>query len=493
MISIFKNGIYKKYLYFKSFIPTNILFILFIIVINQNINLSYYIIPFKHYTTSLSDLYNIYKNISQDEIFLNYTNTISLYTSLKINDSQMFQGFLQTKEICTSFLDNHCISDINSILVPKNNHININISNIFNKINENTNINIENKKCINGVIGLGLPDNILSPDCISIIDQCKKNDNTIKSYSWNILYYNLSINNNNNCDGEIIIGILPHEYQPFIFSESNYKTVYSFEEYDIYNNKQRITEYCIRFDSIYFYENNNVSYDNLIESVRPEGKDGYINFNNGMIQSSYEYYYNIKKYFFNKYINLNICEELTFSQFYHTFMCYKNKLNLEEFYKNFPILYFKSVGLNYIFELTSKELFKEENNKIYFMIFSSDLNSLKWSLGELFLKKYYFTFNQEQKSIGFYINTIISEKEKNNNSDNNNNYENENENKKSNIGLIILIIAIIFIIIEVIICAIWLWNKKYGNNRRKRANELKDDNYDYISDNSDNNKIINEN
>ena len=127
---------------------------------------------------------------------------------LKISPTFTIPSFLCA---LSCFLDNPCISDLNSILVPKNNHININISNIFNKINENTNINKENKKCINGVIGLGLPDNILSPDCISIIDQCKKNDNTIKSYSWNILYYDLSINNNNNnCDGEIIIGILQY-------------------------------------------------------------------------------------------------------------------------------------------------------------------------------------------------------------------------------------------------------------------------------------------
>ena len=34
--------------------------------------------------------------------------------------------------------------------------------------------------------------------------------------------------------------------------------------------------------------------------------------------------------------------------------------------------------------------------------------------------------------------------------------------------------------------------KKYGKERRKRSNKLNDDNYDYVTDNSDKNKILNE-
>ena len=69
-----------------------------------------------------------------------------------------------------------------------------------------------------------------------------------------------------------------------------------------------------------------------------------------------------------------------------------------------------------------------------------------------------------------------------------------NENKKSYIGFIILIIGIILLISEIILCGFWLLNKRCGNSRRKRANELKDDNYDYMPDNDNlnNKKIINE-
>ena len=74
-------------------------------------------------------------------------------------------------------------------------------------------------------------------------------------------------------------------------------------------------------------------------------------------------------------------------------VCDKNKLDIVQFYKMFPKLYFKNVDLNYIFELNANDLFKEKNKQIYFMIYCNELMSLKWVFGEIFLKKY-FTYNQ---------------------------------------------------------------------------------------------------
>lgn len=69
-------------------------------------------------------------------------------------------------------------------------------------------------------------------------------------------------------------------------------------------------------------------------------------------------------------------------------------------FTTFPTLYFKHIYLNYIFELNGKGLFKEEKNKLYFMIFTSDIE--KWYFCEIFLKKYFYTFNQNKKAIDFY-------------------------------------------------------------------------------------------
>ena len=466
---------------FTSILNKNLFFTLFLInFFTHNLVFPYYILPFKYFRTPLSELYQIHSNISQDEVFLNYTNSISLYTSLKINDSLIVQAFLQSKEICSTFSDAPCVLESDSNNNFPNNHINTNISNIFDKMKENSEITLNNQKCINGIIGFGIPESFLSSTCISFVDQTKKNDDTINTYTWSINYHP-SPQKNNNYDGEIIIGIEPHEYQPSIYNELNYKSVYNYEDKDYYYLQGN--EYTIKFDSIYFYKNNNVSSENKVTSLVPNGKDGYFRFNNRMIQCSDDYFYFIQKYFFNNYTDSKVCEEIKFSQYYHTFVCNKSEIDIEIFYKKFPTLYFKNNQLEYIFELTYKDLFKEENNKIYFMIFYSSLNTVKWSLGEIFLKKYFFTFNQDKKLIGFYINKTINENEENNNN---------NNNQKSYTGLILLIIGIILLVVEAVIAGVCIYKKCYLN-RRKRANELKDDNYDYLKDNSNNKEVINDN
>ena len=84
------------------------------------------------------------------------------------------------------------------------------------------------------------------------------------------------------------------------------------------------------------------------------------------------------------------------------YYCNKN-LNLK---KKFETIYFKSTNLNYIFELNYEDLFLEINNKIYFLIIFTNNIYKNWILGIPFLKKYQFTFNQEDKIIGFYHEKI---------------------------------------------------------------------------------------
>ena len=66
--------------------------------------------------------------------------------------------------------------------------------------------------------------------------------------------------------------------------------------------------------------------------------------------------------------------------------------------------------MEYIFTIGKEELFEEIEDKIYFLIiFDNNIKNEIWKLGEPFISKYKFVFNQEQKSIGFYnplLNTI---------------------------------------------------------------------------------------
>ena len=436
-----------------SFIFVNIYFLLLFNNIFVN---SYYIIPFKYNRYSLSDLYNFHYNLSKDEVFLNYTNILSLSTYLKINNSLSVKGLIRTNLVCTSYKFGIPWSNLDFNI--QNKHDNINISNIFDKIINNDKINLDEKN-IYLLIGFGITQFNLSSSCISFIDEIKKNDNTVKSFVWSIKYYDIIDENN--------------------YDLSKYLTINNYiDEDSIYFPEYEKNQFGIQFNSVYFYDNNNNLFENIIKCNEQNSMEGFFDMNKGMIQSSQEYFELIKKNFFKKYLNSEACKIISFSKYSKTFVCEKTKLNVQEFYKSFPTLYFKNVDFNYIFELTSKDLFKEENDKLYFMIFS-DYDDYKWVFGEIFLKKYYFTFNPDKKLIGFY-RSINNKKI----------IEDKKDYRKTQI--IIIIIGIVLIFINIIIFGLFLWKKKFGNERRKRANELNDDNYDYLTGDSDKNKIINE-
>ena len=446
---------------FYSLILTNIFCLNFIY--------SYYIFPFKHLKPDLTELYQIHSNISKEEIFLNYTNTISIYSVIEIDNSQIYEMFFKSKEKCTLLTNESCISDLNNI--PKNDHIYTNISKIFDFINKN---NISNK-CIKGEIGLALPGYTSKSTCFPIVSEIKENDNTTTSQVWSIRYYNST--KNKDFDGEIIIGIEPHEYDPSIYNELDYFTIYNHINQDYYNDRWDTDHigFSLEFEKVYFYNDSNKE---SIEIITSEGREAALEFDLGMIKCPFVYFVLTRDYFFLKYINLNICQEITFGDSFHSFVCDKNKLGIkaDEFYKLYPSIYFFSFHLNYTFVLTGKDLFLEKDDKLYFMLFSRNEYLNNWRFGEIFMKKYFFTFNHDSKKIGFYIKDSY----KDNNNEESINYKNKGKHK-INFGIIILICGIILLVGEIAFC-IYCFNKKcFRNNRRKRANELADDNYDYLS------------
>lgn len=457
----------KSY-YLKYYFNPNKLYILLLLnILFNNLVYSYYIFPFKYFKLDLSELYKNNLNLSKEEIFLNYTNSVSIYTLIEIDNNKLYEMFFKSKEKCTLLTNDSCISDINNI--PKNNYIYANISKIFEFINKD---NIPNK-CIRGEIGLALPGYSSKTTCFPMISEIKENDNLVKTQVWSIKYYNPS--QNKDYDGEIIIGIEPHEYEPSIYNEIDYFTIYNHINEEYYNDRwyNEHIGFSLEFEKVYFY---NISNKESIYIMASDSKEASLEFDLGMIKSPFVYFILIKEIFFDKYINLNICKEIIFSDNYHSFACDKDKLNIkvDQFYKLFPSIYFFSFHLNYTFVLTGKDLFLENDNKLYFMVFSRNENINNWRFGEIFLKKYFFTFNHESKKIGFYI--------KNAKDDKNDNSKNKNKKKNIiNIGIIILIIGIILLILEIGFC-VYCFNKKcFLNNRRKRANELNDDNYDYLS------------
>ena len=216
-----------------------------------------------------------------------------------------------------------------------------------------------------------------------------------------------------------------------------------------------------------------------------------ISFTSGFIKGNYNYRNNIDKIFFSELIKDNLCkieklEENVYISQHIVYSCINNK-KIQEKIKLFPTLYFEIKPNNLTFFFTYKEIFQSFNNRLYFLITFKDDNYSDWTLGHLFLRKYLTSFDYNSKTISFYKNQVdeinkkseIPNKEKTNSS-------------KFNFGQFIrIIIEIIMVIIIIIISALLI--RKYKNSRKKHANELKDDDYDYTAKEDEvENKINNE-
>ena len=171
------------------------------------------------------------------------------------------------------------------------------------------------------------------------------------------------------------------------------------------------------------------------------------------------------------------------------------------FYKEFPTIIINSKSLGINFELTREDLFEQIYNRDYFLIIfpktdDSQKNKNTWYLGEPFYKKYPFTINFDAKTIGFYseinsaviINKTKNEKNIDVNNTKENNIKNENNSNNSKAKSILIKIVEIIAVIGFIIGSYFI-GVKVKERRRKRANELKDDCYEYISEDK---KDINE-
>ena len=119
----------------------------------------------------------------------------------------------------------------------------------------------------------------------------------------------------------------------------------------------------------------------------------------------------------------------------------------------------KSINLFTTFEINSDDLFYQQGDFVYCLIYSE--STIGWSLGKPFLKKYQFLFNPNSKIIGFYINT--------------------DDIKEDSSGSLTTFIAVIIIVVVIIIAISLVVGKiltdKY--KRKKKANELTDDDFDY--------------
>ena len=356
-------------------------------------------------------------------------------------------------------------------------------------------------------IGLGKPltkDYVGPPHFIqSLFDV-----NAIKDQTWTIKF--------NKNGGLFILGEEPHKYEDITldkrYQRKNYFITESLSSVEYHN------PISIKVQDVYLINNKN---KNKKEEITiNEDKGCYLNYNNGFITATKEYWDYIKKNFFNVFFNSNICKEelIKFNleedivKSYYVISCDKSKFTEEDKIKldEFPTIIFYIFDYNYKFELTKDDVFTEVNNILYFMIiYKRDIfnnpDLVFWDLGLPFLQKYQFVHNYEKKTIGFYLPekeeeieeplpsenneekqsdiNINPNENKNGNDMNKNKNKDDNDNDKDkNNNLAIYIIIGIIVGILLLILAFCLGKNLYQQRKRK-ANEL-EENFDYTSSNN---------
>lgn len=171
----------------------------------------------------------------------------------------------------------------------------------------------------------------------------------------------------------------------------------------------------------------------------------------GVIVGSGEYRTKIKENYFEKVLR-DKCQEKEYgNNYYYYYECQK-----DTDLSSFEELVFSHEEFMYNFVFTKDDLFKEYNNKLYFLvIFDKNYYQTKeWKLGKPFIKKYNFVYDTANKLIFFYDNTQI-------------------DNKKSSNLIYWIIIGILAV--GVIVMIVLVLNKSYFKPHKKKANELTED------------------
>ena len=291
-----------------------------------------------------------------------------------------------------------------------------------------------------------------------------------QSYYWSIFYNSKENKKEEECF--ILIGCLPHllneklgYYEKGYFNEKNKRKVVMSDIVTYIKNSFYI-------DLMFGYQGKNQQ--NLIEGF-PFGNTDYkkiqLEYNSGCVQAPTD----LKKHYdkiFEEFIIKGQCFNVTTNGWksFSFYYCKKDDDVISKVKNVFPGINLRSHDLDYNFTLEADDLFMEENNKVFCLLYFPTSSNKNWVMGKPFLKKYLFTINHDEKYISFYKN-IIEPKEK--------------EKGQNRISTIVFIIAICgTITLVLLICFVlfkfYLFEKFF---RKARVNELKDDEYDYVAKN----------
>ena len=292
--------------------------------------------------------------------------------------------------------ENGLISN-DTIKLPTNNKQTVNLNDFSFVLVKNYNSTRFNRGFPSSILGLNLDVGFMETD-LNFLTILKLN-NIINSYTFTLKYTKEN-------EGKIFIGGFPHEFN---------------KNYDQKNLRSTL---CQKTGPKFFY---NLYLDNI-----EIGKDQFVNnFNKiaelkpdfGLIVGASGFKSKIDEIYFNKYYKKEICnnvfiyktfweiwerdedEEDQFDYEYGNDDAFKvivcsDKINV----KKFPSLKFYNKDFGVSFELNYKDLFKKYKKKYYFLIVEQNIYlNYHWKFGTPFLKKYEFTFDQDRKTINYYV------------------------------------------------------------------------------------------
>ena len=464
--------------------------LIFLVIINNSNN--YIILPFK--STNIQFQYS--NIISKIENFLSQIDINQLYTTLSFGSPpKNIDFYLSMKQLSFSILSNNCIKGSHSSYDPSlsDNFINLTSYNntfdliskacwatdkctFYNNIHLSQNISFDSLKFILGINSSPKNENIDSEKLCGNIGLMRysyktilttnhfiyylKNNNIINTNKWGIFFFdkensfNIDKKIQSEYDGVFIAGISNDSYID-IFKTDNIETAYSYSS----------SYWSYSFSKIFY---NDTEKEYMCGNSIPV--EFVIDMN--YISSTRIYYESIKNYFFKKFLEQKLCvEEKVFipdEDNNYMIIC---DLNIKRHLSSFPKIYFYSERLSYVFNLDFNDVFIELNGKIYFLIiFKEEINTI-WRIGKIFMRKYPFIFDYDQKTISFvHLNKYGRVPNEQNKKDNNN---------SNNIFLDFKLYLFIFLLIIGVIIGVLIGKKLWKKQRRVRANEL-DDNCDYV-------------
>lgn len=247
--------------------------------------------------------------------------------------------------------------------------------------------------------------------------------------------------------GNIIIGSLPNETEPENYKD---KILNSF----IVSQGKSGLDWAFKFDEVYLGEEKlDLEYE----------RKSIFRIEFGFIRVTSEMEKYIKKFFFDSLITANKCFRK--SVYYSGFQMYYYYCNKDADLNNFQPWKFAINDFEMNFTFTKEDLFLDIGDK-YLFLMTFEITATNLILGYPFFKKYNFIFNQDSKTLGYFI-------------------KKSEEISKDSIKIPVIYIIIIILVLSIVLIGLGIFAYTYfcvNKKKKKMAKELTED----IEDNPQN-------